>query len=418
MREVLHMKIAELFLKLRADIDRNVTLTPFRSKASSYFNVFGVCSLLAVGMFAYSGSTASPAGGDLTAHEWGTFTSIAGNDGQAIVWRPQSRSTDLPAFVEHLEGADFKGGLGGTVRMETPVLYFYTSLPKTVSVHVAFKNGLITEWYPAVSKATPTGDLRNIALNDERTQGEVWWKSVHLEPSSPTEYPKDEIETHYYAARETSSTPLRVILRSGIQREKFLFYRGVADFRVPVAVTSNRNGDVAVRNLGPDEISGLILFERRGERIGYRIGGPLQSEIPLEAPELTASVDSLRADLENELVARGLFADEAHAMVETWRDSWFQEGSRVLYFVPGSFVNAHLPLEIHPAPVQVVRVFVGRVEVVTQATRREVETALARHDSTIVERFGRFLMPILEVLGGRDPQHARRLYDSLAALER
>ena len=413
------MNITGFFLKRRADIDRNATLQSVRSAGGWYFFALGACSLLALGMFAYSSSAASPAdGGDLTAHEWGTFTSIAGDDGQAIEWRPQTGSTDLPAFVEHLEGADFKGGLRGTIRMETPVLYFYTSLPKTVSVHVAFKNGLITEWYPAVNKATPTGDLRNIALNDERTQGEVWWKSVHLEPSTKAEYRKDEIETHYYAARETASTPLRVNFRSGIQREKFLFYRGVADFRVPVAVTSNRNGEVAVRNLGADEVSGLILFERRGERVGYRTGGPLQSKTTLEAPELTASVDTLRADLENELVARGLFADEAHAMVETWRDSWFQEGSRLLYLVPGSFVNAQLPLEIHPAPVQVVRVFVGRVEVVTPATRREIETALAGHDGATVKRFGRFLVPILEVLGERDPQHARRLYESLAALER
>src|ERR1700758_1076866 len=188
------MNITRLVLKLRADIDQNATLQSFRSKAGPSAIVFGACTLFAIGMFAYSGGAASSAGySDLIAHEWGTFTSIAGDDGQAIEWRPQTGSTDLPGFVEHLEGADFKGGLRGTVRMETPVLYFYTSLPKTVSVHVAFKNGLITEWYPAVSKAMPTGDLRNVVLNDERTQGEIWWKSVHLEPSSAAEYPNDKI---------------------------------------------------------------------------------------------------------------------------------------------------------------------------------------------------------------------------------
>jgi len=302
--------------------------------------------------------------------------------------------------------------------METPVLYFYTPVPRTVSVHVAFKNGLITEWYPAVSRSTPSGDLRNIALSDEGTRGEVWWKSVHLEPSSAAEYPKDEIETHYYAARETASTPLRIKQRSGTQYEKFLFYRGVADFRIPVAVTADRSGNVLARNLGSEEIPGMILFERRGERVGYRVGGPLQSETVLDAPELTASVDSVRVDLENELVARGLFPDEAHAMVETWRDSWFQEGSRLLYIVPESFVNAKLPLEINPAAAQLVRVFVGRVEVVTPATQREIETALAHHDGATIDRFGRFLMPILEVLGERDPEHAKQLQNSLATLER
>ena len=413
------MNIFKAHRKRRATIGQNVTRQSLGSRAGLYFLVFGACGALAIGVFAYSRSSVTSAGDDaFTAHEWGTFTSIAGDDGQSVEWLPQNGSTDLPEFVEHLEGATFKGGLRGVVRMETPVLYFYSTLPRTVSVHVAFKNGLITEWYPAVSRATPSGDLRKIALSDEGTRGEVWWKSVHLEPSSAAEYPKDEIETHYYAARETASTPLRIKQRSGTQYEKFLFYRGVADFRIPVAVTADRSGNVLARNLGSEEIPGMILFERRGERVGYRVGGPLQSETVLDAPELTASVDSVRVDLENELVARGLFPDEAHAMVETWRDSWFQEGSRLLYIVPESFVNAKLPLEINPAAAQLVRVFVGRVEVVTPATQREIETALAHHDGATIDRFGRFLMPILEVLGERDPEHAKQLQNSLATLER
>ena len=413
------MNIFKAHRKRRATIGQNVTRQSLGSRAGLYFLVFGACGALAIGVFAYSRSSVTSVGDDaFTAHEWGTFTSIAGDDGQSVEWLPQNGSTDLPEFVEHLEGATFKGGLRGAVRMETPVLYFYTPVPRTVSVHVAFKNGLITEWYPAVSRSTPSGDLRNIALSDEGTRGEVWWKSVHLEPSSAAEYPKDEIETHYYAARETASTPLRIKQRSGTQYEKFLFYRGVADFRVPVAVTADHTGNVMVRNLGSEEIPGMILFERRGERVGYRIGGPLQSETVLDAPELTASVDAVRVDLENELVARGLFPDEAHAMVETWRDSWFQEGSRLLYIVPESFVNAKLPLEINPTAAQLVRVFVGRVEVVTPATQREIETALAHQDSATIDRFGRFLMPILEVLGERDPEHAKQLQNSLATLER
>src|ERR1700684_939625 len=59
----------------------------------------------------------------LTAHEWGTFTSVAGKDGRAADWLPLTGSTDLPAFIEHFKTPDFKGGLRGTVRMETPVLY-------------------------------------------------------------------------------------------------------------------------------------------------------------------------------------------------------------------------------------------------------------------------------------------------------
>src|ERR1700704_2492882 len=86
---------------------------------------------------------ARPVYSSLTVHEWGTCTSIAGKDGNAVPWSPLTGSTDLPGFVEHFRNAGFKRGLRGTVRMETPVLYFYDSREETVSVKVAFASGVI-----------------------------------------------------------------------------------------------------------------------------------------------------------------------------------------------------------------------------------------------------------------------------------
>jgi hypothetical protein len=79
----------------------------------------------------------SSTGSSLTAHEWGTFTSIAGRNGQAVRWFPLNGS-DLPRFVEHFRTADFKVGLSGTIRLETPGLYFYAPSKTTVSVKVSF----------------------------------------------------------------------------------------------------------------------------------------------------------------------------------------------------------------------------------------------------------------------------------------
>ena len=60
----------------------------------------------------------------LVVHEWGTFTSVAGANGDAAEWRPQGGASDLPCFVKQL-AVGLKGALSGTVRLETPVLYFY-----------------------------------------------------------------------------------------------------------------------------------------------------------------------------------------------------------------------------------------------------------------------------------------------------
>ena len=45
---------------------------------------------------------------DLVVHEWGTFTSVAGPDGQAVPWHPLSGSSDLPCFVRLLNPGDVK----------------------------------------------------------------------------------------------------------------------------------------------------------------------------------------------------------------------------------------------------------------------------------------------------------------------
>src|SRR5260370_34966993 len=82
-------------------------------------------------------------------------------------------------------------------------------------------------------------------------------------------------------------------------------------------------------------------------------------------------------------------------MVETWRDSWFEEGSRLLYIVPPAFVNEGLPLSINPAPAQTVRVFVGRLELVTPATEKAVETAFATQDAATLKTYGRLLEHLL-----------------------
>ena len=85
---------------------------------------------------------------NLTVHEWGTFTSVAGDDGSAVEWDTLGCKSDLPTFVNAVGYRGFKFGLAGTVRMETPVMYFYSTRDITARVQVRFPFGLITEWYP------------------------------------------------------------------------------------------------------------------------------------------------------------------------------------------------------------------------------------------------------------------------------
>src|SRR5437868_6526667 len=95
-------------------------------------------AVVAAAAAALAAAQAPPKFAPFTVHEWGTFTSIAGDDGRAVSWLPQGGASDLPCFVERSPW-NVKGSLSGTVRMETPVLYFYAPASVQVSVDVGFR---------------------------------------------------------------------------------------------------------------------------------------------------------------------------------------------------------------------------------------------------------------------------------------
>jgi len=114
----------------------------------------------------------------LVAHEWGTFTCIAGNEGAAVEWYSWAVPSDLPNFVEHFQSRNFKPNRSGTIRMETPVLYFYSPSETKVSVHVSFSQGLITEWHPHVTRFTARDASRGVRFSAREESGSVTWASV------------------------------------------------------------------------------------------------------------------------------------------------------------------------------------------------------------------------------------------------
>src|SRR5262249_9426677 len=139
---------------------------------------------------------------------------------------------------------------------------------------------------------------------------ELVWNSVAVTPDGSVDFPTEAVASRYYAARETSASPLTVTSSRKQQQEKFLFYRGVSSFPVPVSAIPQQGGRIYVSNVAQSAIPKAILFERRGARLGYRILGPLQNSVIVESPELDSDVTSIRRDLEEILVEQGLFPDE------------------------------------------------------------------------------------------------------------
>jgi hypothetical protein len=360
-----------------------------------------------------SGRTLPPVSSQLTVHEWGTFTSIAGEDGTAVEWVPRQAPSELPCFVERLP-LNVKGYLPGTVRMETPVLYFYAPEETTVDVGVRFRQGVVTEWYPKARVTPAVLDL--VAYRRPQFEGTASWSGITVSPGAFADFASEPGKSHYYQARDTDAAPLRV----GSQTERFLFYRGVGDFRVPMQARLEDGGRVSVRTSTGAPIGDIVLFENRGGHVGYGVHHGTTDHLTLDLPDLEDESPFPANELERLLEDQGLYPKEAAAMVNTWRDSWFEEGTRLFYLMPQTMVEEILPLDIRPTPKAVVRVFVGRMELVTPEALEDVEHALAAGDAGAIRKYGRFLQPIGDRIlaranAARRLQLQRRLSDAFAA---
>ena len=333
----------------------------------------------------------------LVVHEWGTFTSIAGKDGLALEWRPLNGSSDLPKFVHTMQDGrglrhgPTKADLTTLVRMETPVIYFYTNREMDITAEVKFPKGRITEWYP---------QARSVAAG-------INWGSLKLAPDAAFNLPVDSSNNHYYAARETDSAPVQLCGTNGrpVEQEKFLFYRGAGSFELPISVKLT-NDHLDLVNRSKEEISRLIIFENRNGRVGYRVLDHFSGETAIERSQLDKDVEAVIRDLRQVLVSSGLYEKEADAMIKTWRDSWFEEGMRIFYILPRGITDSTLPLQIDPQPAELVRVLVGRTEVITpemeNAVKRQVSLLsdaspkVREQASLAIQKLGRFYEPILK----------------------
>jgi len=289
--------------------------------------------LLAAGL----GMEPSPEG--LVVHEWGTLTSVVGEDGGPIPWHPLRQRSDLPSFV--YVGIP-KGRQAATVRMETPVLYFYSGRETVASVKVEFPGGQITEWYPSARWAP----------------SRLEWSRVHVRPEAEGPLRREARDSHYYRARQTDAALVAVGSGPALQHERFLFYRGVGNCRLPASV---RLKGQTVEVASAAEVGPVVLFERHGGLVGYRRQDLAGGETFLERPVLGDSLAALRGELHQMLVESGLYPREAAAMLATWDES----------------TDALLPMSIDPEPQERVRVLVARIEILTPEMEREAEDRLA-----------------------------------------
>lgn len=433
----------------------------------SLFAVIAVISGIAGLQLAKNIATES---GNYTVHEWGTFTDVQGGDGELLSWRPLQTS-ELPGFVRNWQNPGMNrrfagffmgsqptiatGGKGTMVtlqRLETPVMYFYSDDDMAVDVGVKFPRGIITEWFPQATQIGPSFPFdKNISDAATLPNSRAEWKQLQLFSEAKhhgefeNQFPANEDGSHYFAARETAADAVRMEFADGTREpdnyEKFIFYRGVGSFKTPLHASVNENGEVVVENTGEQPLSHLFLLGIKNGSGGFEEIENLQPGESKTFPalenknsaaqhfcSLADGQTKLGVAVHAALISAGLFDDEAAAMVNTWKDSWFAEdGVRVLYLLPREWTDETLPLTLNPSPKKIVRVMVGRAEIITPETVNDLATVLTNAENgngdakqqaiSELKKFGRFAGPALQLVSrSENPSDNRFNYQLLSEI--
>jgi hypothetical protein len=407
-------------------------------------------------------------GRTLTVHEWGTFTAVQGSDG-VVLDGLRHDDRDLPPFVYDLGQRVALTGV--SPKMETPVVYMYAPAKWVTHVRVQFPHGLLTQWYPAATSANMAdedegfrkGWKGELAASPRLEKGFLSWGDMSeltvlprgVERELPAVREGDpwlfaravdanmlEVGNVNLAIeqREKADKPYAASLNESCvrQRERFLFYRGLGDFALPlqaIGARASRKGDVArlslrLENADPKApLAGVFLIWVDGDMAGFRALDDVHDALDLTPVDVPLRpVADVTKDLVDHVAARlaetPLYADEALAMARTWAHAWFGDpGLRVLYILPRAFVDRELPLEVgngwiwnergddvHVAQQKPVveRAFVGRLEILTRAQELELLATVERclrgtekeraSAEAELARHGRFLAPCLRRL--------------------
>ena len=357
-------------------------------------------------------------------HEWGTFTALQDESGQAI----GGINTDDEPVPDFVHGArlaiqphsGLPSGIGGkgiafchpgvTMRLETPVIYFHpppgAAAGQDADVKVQFRGGWLTEFYPNAESDAPgqtPNDVFNFSLHplNSDTLGHLEWD--HLQIGG--DWPLTNTTAHVWTSPRDVQAAL--VQNTDGESEKFLFYRGVGHMDAPLKVSYSSDGSELMFRSQleglpadmPPRINAMWLVDIRPDgEIAFRALGPVtltrDSENLLlrttasfaENEYSTANFIKLKDELKAELVSDGLYNDEAQALLKTWEVSYFKSpGTRVFFLCPRAWTDYYLPLQIS-LPAQINRVMVGRIELVTPQQRAMLRKLAAFSPAAINEQ--------------------------------
>ncbi len=298
----------------------------------------------------------------LKVHEWGVFR--VNQDADFANAELRAEWDKLPAFVYgHIKGRVVPQHWGPVEPRLRPLIFFHADKPTSAFVKVDFPGGMAGVWYPATKRPSIEGNGRQPKIGNSLE----WQVGIKQCPPQvrPKATPAEIAADHWIAqARKVKCDEIFAVFGRGqldVEREKFIYYDGIFPQGKWMKIAVEGDNVKLTSQVG-HPVFDVTVVDRRNDK-------PRIARIEkLEAKKTVEKVEFIEADasrfvsenvekLTAQLVAAGLFEDEAKLLVDTWKKDMFDTpGVNVYYRIPQSEYDARMPLTITPKPDSTVRI--------------------------------------------------------------
>jgi hypothetical protein len=322
-----------------------------------WYAVFASAMLCAAGAGA-----ADPPRKGFIAHEWGVFR--VNQDADFANAELRADWDTLPPFIYgYIKGRVVPQHWGAVEIRFQPLIFFYSGEPLNARVKIAFPGGMPGVWYPATHRPSIEGAQKQPKIGDA-----LEW-SISIKQPQPLQRlratPPQVAADHWIArARKVKSDDIYANFGPGnfdVEREKFIFYDGLfPQGKWTKIVVDGDNVKLTSQVAHP--VFDVTIVDRRKDK-------PRIARIEkLDAKKTVDQVEFVEADasrfvaeaskkLLEQLVAAGLYEDEAQTLIDSWKKDMFDTpGVNVFYRLPQSEYDVRMPLSIAPIPNSTVRV--------------------------------------------------------------
>lgn len=310
------------------------------------------------------GEEAAPtAGNGLAVHEWGVFRVSEDVDFANAALRAEW--DDLPAFAYgFIKGRAVPQHWGAFEERNKPIIFFHAQEPIAVRLKIDFPGGMAGVWFPATEKPAVDG----FEKQPKTGQSLEWNLGVKQCPKgwTPKRTSAPEVPDKHWLNRTRQVTSDEIFARFSpnpmdVEREKFIYYDGIFPQRrwLKIAVAKDR---VSLTSHVKHPVHDITAVDRRGHtirisRVAKLDAGETIAQLQFKDIDPKQFAENAAETLVKQLVAAGLFDDEAKALVDTWKARMFETpGLNLFYRLPQSEYDAAMPITIMPKPDAVIRV--------------------------------------------------------------